>query len=115
MKKVGRPNQEPKYLLEEIIHNKELLKKILQKSQMEEGDPHVVSRPKEELENLTTMNLLQRERASSATGKKNPLNRKEKHNREVQALLLTDAILEQTSQFTAKEKIVDFAKVLFPA
>ncbi len=114
MRKVGRPNQEPKYSLEEIAHNKELFKKILQKSQLDEGEPQVVSGPRDDLDNLTKENLLPRERASSLAGKKNPLNRKEKHNREVQALLLMDAILDQTSQFTAKEKIVDFAKVFSP-
>ncbi len=111
VKKVGRPTQEQKYSLEEIAHNKELVKKILMKTQTERGEAHVVSKPRDDLDNLTKENLLPRERNPSLGAKKNPLNRKEKPNREVQALLLMDAILEQTSRFTAKEKIVDFAKV----
>jgi hypothetical protein len=38
-------------------------------------------------------------------------NKKEKHDREVQGLLLMDSVLNQTLPFAAKEKIVDFAKV----
>lgn len=83
------------------------------KTQTEQGEQRAISGQRDELDNLTKENLLPRERAAAGGAKKNPLNRKEKHNREVQALLLMDAILEQTSRFTAKEKIVDFAKVPF--
>jgi len=111
VKKVGRPNQEQKYSLEEIAHNKDLVKKILMKTQTEQGEQHTVTGQRDDLDNLTKENLLSHERATPGAAKKNPLNRKEKHNREVQALLLMDAILDQMSRFTAKEKIVDFAKV----
>ena len=97
--------------MDEIAKSKDLVKKILQRSQTDRGEPHVVLGQQEDVDSITKENLLLRERNPSAGAKKNPLNRKEKHNREVQSLLLMDAILEQTSKFTAKEKIVDFAKV----
>jgi len=97
--------------LEEIAHSDELVKKILMKSRKDQGESHIVSGQRDELDNITKENLLPRERGGGSAAKKNPLNRKEKHNREVQALLLMDAILDQTSRFTAREKIADFAKV----
>ncbi len=103
MRKVCRSDPEPKYSLEEIAHNRELFKKIIERSQTEKGEPQPV-------ESLTQENLLPRERVLGGSDRKNPLNRKEKHNREVQALLLMDEVLGQTERFTAREKIVDFAK-----
>lgn len=81
------------------------------KTQAEHGEVYRLGNQKDDLENFTKENLLQDK--SSVTGaKKNPLNRKEKHNREVQSLVLMDSILDQISCFTAKEKIADFVKVL---
>lgn len=56
-------------------------------------------------------NLMFQDEDSKVGAKKNPLSKKEKHKREVQSLTLMDSILDQIDQFTAKEKIADFAKV----
>lgn len=77
------------------------------KTRAEHGEPYISPDQKD---NLTKENLLH-DKSEAAGVKKNPLSHKEKHNRAIQSLVLMDSILEQASQFTAKERIVDFAKV----
>jgi hypothetical protein len=93
------------------VGNKDLLKKILMKKKSEPGSGQIPTDPKDEFGNNTEERILPRDYPGLETNKRNPLNREEKHKREIQSLLLIDAILEQTAQFTKKDKIVDFAKV----
>lgn len=112
-KKISNPNEEPKYSIDEIVHDDALIKKILIQSGVERGDVYELADKKDELENFTRENLLGQDRSVSLPAKKNPLNKKEKHDREVRSLLLMDSVLDQIMPFTAKEKIGDFAKVIF--
>lgn len=110
-KKLAKGKGEQRYSLEEIAKNKDLLKKVLMKKKSDPASGQLPADQKDDLGNLTEEHILSRNNQAIGGIKRSPLNREEKHIREVQALLLIDAILEQTSQFTKKEKIVDFAKV----
>lgn len=113
VKKNTKAKGEPKYSLEEIVGNKDLLKKILMKKKSDPVSGQLPNDPKDEFGNNTEERILPRDYPGLETNKRNPLNREEKHKREIQSLLLIDAILEQTAQFTKKDKIVDFAKVKY--
>jgi len=100
--------EEQKYSLEEIARNKELISQLLSKTQ---SGQHTAGLPKEQLEALTKEPILPPNCRSLAGSKRHPLSREQKHSREVQALLLMDGILNQTSNYTTQQKIVDFAQV----
>ena len=107
--KKNKDKEEQKYSLEEIARNEDLISKILSKTQARQREADLA--PTEQLGNLTKEHFLPRDRRTLPSAKRHPLNREEKHLREVQALLLMDGILSQTARYTPKQKIVDFAKV----
>lgn len=108
-RKACRREQEPKYSIEEIVSNQELVKTILMKSKMDRADVYATPELKH---SPTAQNLLPHNAEQEVVRvKRNPLSRREKHSRAMQSLVLMDSILEQTERFTAKERIVDFSKV----
>jgi len=114
VKKLSKSTGDHKSNQDEMGHSKSPSKKAVSKFHAGNHDSRVSSSQRDDLDNSKSEKVQSRERhISGGTSKKSPLNRKEKHNREVQALLLMDAMLEQMAKFTSKEKIVDFAKVFF--
>ena len=99
-----KKSSEKKYSLGEIARNKKILKEIMLKSQEEEGKAYKNS---DQTIKFTKESLI-----NEKDKKKNIISKKEKHKREVRSLLLLDSVLDQISDFTAKEKIADFSKVI---
>ena len=103
--------EEQKYSLEEIAGNKELITQLLSKTQ---AGQRASDLPKEQLDALTKEPILPRDNRPVPPNKRHPLSREQKHTREVQALLLMDGVLGQTTLYSTQQKIVDFAQVHSP-
>lgn len=108
-----KPDQ--RYTIDEIANDPELWKKIIKKKREDKDDLPMEEKKEKDIienDNLTREQILARERPIlQGNSKKSLLTREEKHMREVQALVLLDSILEQTSVFTGQEKVADFTRV----
>ncbi len=102
--------EEQKFTLDEIRQNEELISQILRNKS---GGPHIADLPREQLEALTKEPILPRDPRPPLGPKRHPLSREQKHTREVQTLLLMDGILNQATEYSTKQKVVDFAKVSY--